>query len=59
MSDEFFARLRTLNPTVIDAAKTVAKGAVAAMPDDLEPTEEPAHIYRAASPNADDLDREA
>lgn len=49
MNDDSFERLRALNPGVIDTAKAVAKGAVAAMPKDLQATDEPAHVFRAAS----------
>ncbi len=52
MTDALFERLRALNPNVIDSAKAVATGAVAAMPDDLQPTEEPAHVYMAVAPGA-------
>ena len=54
MTDALFERLRELNPDVIDNAKAVATGAVAAMPDDLRPTEEPAHVYMAVPPGAND-----
>ena len=53
MNDDFFERLRALNPGVVDTAKAVAAGAVAAMPHNLQPTDEPAHIYRAVSPHRD------
>jgi len=56
MNDALFERLRTLNPNVIDSAKAVATGAVAAMPNDLQPTEEPAHVYLAMVPRADDAE---
>lgn len=56
MTDDLFERLRALNPDVIDNAKAVAMGAVAAMPNDLKPTEEPAHVYMAAVPGADDAE---
>jgi hypothetical protein len=56
VTDEIFARLRALNPGVVDAAKVIAASAVAAMPRDLQPQEEPAHIYQAAVPGADCTD---
>ena len=54
MNNDSFARLIALNPSVIDTAKAIAADAVAAMPGDLQPTEEPAHIYQAASPCAEE-----
>ena len=59
MNDDAFARLHALNPTVIDTAKTVAANAVAAMPADLQPAEEPAHVYQVASTCADEAERRA
>ncbi|MFT5446936.1 MAG: hypothetical protein ACI9DC_002111 [Gammaproteobacteria bacterium] len=56
MIDDLFERLRALNPDVIESAKAVATGAVAAMPNDLKPTEEPAHVYMAVVPGADDAE---
>ena len=56
MNDDHFERLRALNPNVVDSAKAVAAGAVAAMPDDLKPTEEPAHVYMAVVPGADNAE---
>ena len=56
MIDDLFERLRALNPNVIDSAKAVATGAVAAMPNDLKATEEPAHVYIAAVPCSDDTE---
>ena len=53
MNDETFARLRELSPGVVDAARAIAAGAVNAMPRDLEPTEEPAHVFRAAPADPD------
>ena len=47
MNNDPFERLLALNPTVVDSAKTVAASAVAAMPNDLLPSDEPAHVYRA------------
>jgi hypothetical protein len=49
VNDDSFERLLALNPTVVDSAKAVAAGAVAAMPSDLLPSDEPAHVFRAVS----------
>ena len=49
MNNDAFERLLALNPAVVDSAKAVAAGAVAAMPSDLLPSDEPAHVYRAVS----------
>ncbi len=49
MNDDAFERLLALNPRVVDSAKAVAVGAVAAMPTDLQPSEEPAHVFPAQS----------
>ena len=54
VNDDDFARLRALNPDIVDAAKALATAMVASMPHDLEAAEEPAHVYRAASPSAND-----
>ena len=54
MNDDDFARLRALNPGIVDAAKVLAAAMVDTMPRDLEAAEEPAHVYRAASPSAND-----
>ena len=56
MNDNSYERLRALNPAVVDAAKAVAAKAVAALPRDLQPTEEPAHVYRAIATGADDAE---
>ena len=45
---DVFARMRELNPEVVDAARKVAVRAVAMLPRDLAPEEEPAHINLAA-----------
>lgn len=47
MNNDAFERLLALNLSVVDSAKAVAAGAVAAMPTDLQPSEEPAHVYPA------------
>ena len=54
MNDDDFARLRALNPGIVDAAKALAAAMVDSMPRDLEAAEEPAHVYRAASPSTSD-----
>ena len=56
MNDNSYERLRALNPAVVDVAKEVAAKAVAAMPRDLQPAEEPAHVYSAIAAGADDTE---
>lgn len=53
MNDDSFERLLALNPAVVDSAKAVAVGAVAAMPNELQPRDEPAHVYRATGSRTD------
>ena len=57
MNDDAFAALRALNPSVIDVAKAAAIDAVAALPGDLQPSDEPAHVYQAANPATDEPER--
>ena len=47
MEDNTYERLLAMNPEILEQAKAVARKAMDAMPDDLRPEEEPAHIYQA------------
>jgi len=54
VNDDDFARMRALNPGIVDAAKALAAAMVDTMPHDLEAAEEPAHVYRAANSSTND-----
>ena len=47
MSADTFERLLALRPTVVSEAQAAAKAAVASIPSDLAPGDEPAHVYDA------------
>lgn len=47
MEDKTFERLLAMNPEILDEARAVARKAMDAIPQDLRPEEEPAHIYQA------------
>ena len=49
MNSDSFDRLLELNPDILEQAKAVATTAVAALPANLDPAEEPAHVYEAAA----------
>ena len=52
MDEKTYERLLALNPGILEEAKGVAQRAMAAMPDDLRPEEEPAHVYQADASQA-------
>ena len=51
MNQDPFSRLRLIDEALIDKARAAAEAAVgAAQLQELQPSDEPAHIYQARSP---------